>query len=112
MKIDGNYMIFENYNELLEHKPQLAQELSEEKSSGEWQTNEICYYENLEAFAEYELTEGWYAELNLDREYNGAPDPMDFINLEALGEALSNSWDEKTNFLTESDEVLTTSYGW
>lgn len=111
MKTSNNYIIYENYKELLEQKPVIAK-LEEEVGTGKWQNNELYYYEDLENYAEYELTEGWYVSLNLDREYNGAPNPMDFINLEALGEALSESWDESCHYLTENGEVITTDYGW
>lgn len=106
------YTIYENFEELLADKKELANELVEERGKGEWQEEEIYYYEDEEEFAEYELTEGWYADNNLDRDYNGAPNLLDFIDYQSLGEALTNTWDESCNFLATSGEILTTGYGW
>lgn len=64
--------------------------------------------------AEYELYEGWYASiLNTYHEpdWRGAPNPFDFIDLQALGEALSESWDESA-YWTDGTNVVGTSYGW
>ena len=106
---------FNNYNELKEEYNKLAIELLEVKGLGEWQNEEIYMYDDLEEYAEYEVTEGWYAALGLnicDVDYNGAPNLYDFINLSELGQALSNRWDMSTHYQTNNDEVLTTGYGW
>lgn len=106
---------FNNYNELKEEYNELAIELLEVKGSGNWQNEVIYMYDDLEECAEYEVTEGWYAALDLnicDADYNGAPSLYDFINLSELGQALSNRWDMSTHYQTNNDEVITTSYGW
>ncbi len=103
---------FENYNALLENDKQLAMELLQERAKGTWQKEQIYYYDDVESFAEYELLDGWYTELNLDRHFNGAPNPINYINLNELGHALVASWDDSSHFLSDSGEILQTSYGW
>lgn len=71
------------------------------------------YYDTLEDFAYYELTEGWYIDNHLDeQDYHGAPNPIDYIDLEALGEALITRGDESCIYRTEGDQVVTTDWGW
>jgi len=105
---------FDGYKELFEHDENLAKELLEAVGEGAWQQGEIYYYEDEEEYAEYELTEGWYASfgVNLDRDYNGAPNLMDYINLSDLGSALVQNWDDSCNFKASTGEILTTGYGW
>ena len=107
-----NNIILKSYAELFERDEELAKELIEKVGSGEWQENEIYYYEDEEQFAEYELTEGWYADLRLDRDYNFAPNPLDSIDLSGLGDALVRNWDDSCNFRASTGEILTTSCGW
>lgn len=104
---------FDNFEELLEAKAKVAQELLKTYGEGEWQNNEIYYYSDVEDFAEYELTEGWYSGLGLEGfNFNGAPNIMAYIDLEALGAALVSSWDDSSNFEASTGEIVTTSYGW
>lgn len=106
-------IIFDNFEDLLETKTKVAQELLKTYGEGEWQNNEIYYYSDIEDFTEYELTEGVYADLGLeDFKPNGAPYIMAYINLEALGAALVSSWDDSSNFEASTGEIVTTSYGW
>ena len=103
--------IFNNFKELMEYDSEPAQELLEEKGKGKWQEVEIYYHVTIEDYAEHELYDGWYADTFRD-DYNGAPDPLDFINLKEFGESLANSWDEGTNYKTSYGEVLQTAYVW
>ena len=107
-----NNIILKSYAELFERDEDLAKELIEKVGSGEWQENEIYYYEDEEEYADYELTEGWYADLRLDRDYNFAPNPLDYIDLSWLGNALVRNWDDSCNFRASTGEILTTSCGW
>ena len=107
-----NNIILKSYTELFERDEELAEELLKKVGNGEWQENEIYYYEDEEEFAEYELTEGWYADLRLDRDYNFAPNPLDYIDLSGLGNALVRNWDDSCNFRASTGEILTTSCGW
>ena len=109
-----NNIILKSYTDLLEYDEDLAKELLENVGEGDWQQERIYYYEDEEEFAEYELTEGWYASLGigLDKDYNGAPNLMNYIDLIALGGALVATWDKSCNFKSEQGEILTTSCGW
>ena len=104
---------FKNFNELKKDNPSLAKELLEMFDGGEWQENELYVYESLADYAHYELTEGWYADKHLgQKDYNGAPNPIDFIDLKALGLQLSRTWDESIHYLTKENWVVETGYGW
>lgn len=103
---------YKNYQDLLENNEELALELLEEKGKGSWQEDEIYSHDDVEEFAEYELTEGWYVDLDFDRDFNGAPNPLHFINLEELGNALVRNWDDSCNFKSKDGDVLQTSHGW
>ena len=103
--------IFNNFKELMEYDSELAQDLLKEKGKGKWQEEEIYYHATIEDYAEYELYDGWYADIFRD-DYNGAPDPLDFINLKEFGNALDNIWDYGKNYKTSHGEVLQTTYVW
>lgn len=102
---------FNNFKELMEYDSELAQDLLKEKGKGKWQEEEIYYHVTIEDYAEHELYDGWYADTFRD-DYNGAPDPLDFINLKEFGESLADSWDYGTNYKTSHGEVLQTTYVW
>lgn len=104
--------VFDNYNELFNYNERLANELMEDVGEGGWQNEQIYFYESVEDFAEHELTEGWYASLEIDKDWNGAPNPMEYIDLTALGNALTENWDESSNFKSEQGEILSTGHGW
>ena len=105
--------LYNSFEELKVDKPELAQELLDVFGKGEWQESNLSVYDTLEDFAYYELTEGCYIDNNLvDQDYNGAPNPIDYIDLEALGEALVESGDESVIYRTEGDKVVTTDWGW
>ena len=103
--------IFNNFKELMEYDSELAQDILKEKGEGKWQDEEIYYHATIEDYAEHELYDGWYAD-TFKNDYNGAPDPLDFINLKEFGNALANSWDDSINYKTSHGEVLQTPYGW
>ena len=105
--------LYNSFEELKADKPELAQELLEVFDKGEWQESNLSVYDTLEDFACYELTEGWYIDNNLvDQDYHGAPNPIDYIDLDALGEALVESGDASCIYRTEGDQVVTTDGGW
>lgn len=103
---------YNNYTEFLNDNESLALELLEHVGAGEWQKEEIHYYVNKENFARYELTEGWYIDSNFEKDYNGAPNPIEYINFDSFGDALISSWDSSCNYNASSGEILTTSCGW
>lgn len=103
---------YENFSEFQNDYPEVAAQLLEEVDEGEWMDEEIYYYFSLEDYAEYELTEGVYIDLRLDRmDFRGAPNPMDYIDLKALGNALWNSWDSSYTW-SNGDCVVATQFGW
>ena len=102
---------FNNFKKLMEYDSELAQDLLKEKGKGKWQEEEIYYHVTIEDYAEHELYDGWYAD-TLNNDYNGAPDPLDFINLKEFGESLANSWDENAYWQADDNRVLETPYGW
>lgn len=109
--MDYNYKTFNDLEELKETYPELAEELLEMFQDGDWIFEELYVYPTLEDYTMYELTDGWYADSFKD-DYNGAPNPFDYIDLNALGDALSGSWDDTINYLSEDNKVVATSNGW
>lgn len=109
--MDYNYETFEDLEDLKVTYPELAKELLEMFQDGEWVFEELIVYPSLEDYTKYELTDGWYADSFKD-DYNGAPNPFDYIDLDALGDALSRSWDDTINYLSEDNKVVATSHGW
>lgn len=109
-----DYEYFDNFSEFKEKYPKLAQELLDEVGEGEWQAESLSYFESLSDYAQYELEEGWYSSYSdvFSKDFNGAPKLIDFIDLEALGEALSNTWDDSVHYQFSDDSVISTSYGW
>lgn len=104
--------VYENFEKLSEEKENLAQELLQNVGKGDWQEDEVVYFNSLEDYAYFELTEGWYSEAKLDSDWKGAPDLLNFIDAYLLGRRLSQLWDTSAHFLAESEEVLTSSHGW
>ena len=103
---------FENFEELKKYRPELAKELSDNLYGGAWQNEELHVFDTLAEFAEYEVNEGWYSELNIDRDWNGAPNLLDYINFEKLGEALENDWDSALYFRSQSGCIVRSNEGW
>lgn len=105
--------IFENFEELKKYNSDLASELLKEKEAGKWLENEIYYHKDKENFAQYEVTEGWYSSIiDVNTNFNGAPDLFEYIDYKGLAEDLTQNWDVSINYLSSNNEVLTTSYGW
>lgn len=102
---------YEDFNNLKEKDLELAKDLLEEVGEGEWQNEEIRVFPDHEEFAAYELEDGWYFELNINRKYNGAPNLLNFIDLESLGQALEGSWDESI-YKNINGQIVMTNYGW
>ena len=47
-----------------------------------------------------------------NQDFHGAPNPVDYVDLDALGEALSDCWDESVYHRFSDDSVISTNYGW
>lgn len=63
-------------------------------------------FDSLEDFAIYEVNDGWYSNLDLDRDYNGAPNLAYYIDYQALGKALTKTWDESCNCVLSDGRVV------
>lgn len=64
-------------------------------------------FDSLEDFAIYEVDDGWYSgcvDLNVD--YHGAPNLSYYIDYQALGKALSQTWDESCNCVLSDGRVV------
>ena len=111
--------VYGNFNELMESShetvnmllKQLDLTLSDIKDEP-WANDQLVVYFSLADYAAYELTDGWYSDCNFDRDFNGAPNPMDYINTEHLGEDLIEQVDSSVCLLLPNGKVVTTSYGW
>lgn len=105
---------FENFKEFKEKYPKKAEQLLCDVEEGEWQNEPLEYYDSLTEYAQYELEDGWYMDLGLCSctDFHGAPNPIDYIDLEGFGNALVRSWDESCHYLFSDDSIVTTSYGW
>ena len=103
--------IFKNYEELKKESPESAKELLNHYGEGEWQAHSLRYFATPEHYAENEIVEGWYADAAISRDWNGAPDLMDHINLSTFSKALEQSWDTSSHFKTSAGEVIISSYG-
>ena len=102
---------YENLENLKEDNKELAERLLEEFAEGDWSDNQLYVYLSLEDFAKYEVEEGWYSGA-IKEDYNGTPDLLDYIDYEALGSALKDSWDDSCYYYDEeTDFVVSTAYG-
>lgn len=117
MNYDYNY--YENFDELLEADRQTAKLLLNELEldfddieDAEWSDESLCVYPNTVNYAIYELTDGWYCNHDFGRDFNGAPNPLDYIDLDSFGSDLISSGDDGVCRLLSNDKVVTTSYGW
>ena len=67
----------------------------------------------LSDLAEYEMEDGWYSSCNIiDQDFGGMPNPLDHIDLNSLGEALSEKWDDGVYYRLSDDSVITTNCRW
>lgn len=69
---------------------------------------EYCtVFDSLEDYAIYEVDEGWYSgcvDLNVD--YRDAPNLSYYIDCQALGTALSQTWDESRHAVLSDGRVV------
>ena len=69
---------------------------------------EYCsVFDSLEDYAIYEVDDGWYSgcvDLNVD--YHGAPNLSYYIDYQALGTALSQTWDESRYAVLSDGRVV------
>ena len=113
---DYSCVNFENFKEFEKELPKQAKELMDYAEEGEWQDNEINVYYDISGYADYEVREGWYADLlNCDLaelNYHGAPSLYGYIDFDKLGQDLIDAGDPTCTFETSDHKVIETSYGW
>ena len=68
---------------------------------------EYCtVFDSIQDFAIYEVEDGWYSTLELVNDYHGAPNLLNYIDYQALGAALSQTWDESCNYVLSDGRVV------
>lgn len=110
---------YDNFDALLEGDRQTANLLLKELNLDEsdigtepWMDDMLCVYSDLEEYATYELVDGWYMNHDFGGDFGGAPNPFDFIDLEAFGQRLIDTGDESVCCQLPNGKIVTTSYGW
>ena len=102
---------YDNLEELKQENKELVERLLKEFDEGDWSDNQLYVYPSLEDFAKYEVEDGWYSN-SIKEDYNGAPDLLDYVDFESLGNALKDSWDDSCYYHDEeTDCVVSTAYG-
>ncbi|EHS7170778.1 hypothetical protein KWC93_001703 [Staphylococcus pseudintermedius] len=94
------------YNSILELKEELNEEMQKEIDNFDLNNETpITLFIDKQEFAEYELSDGWYYDL-FKSDYNGAPNPLDFIDYDEFSDALINSWDDNMHILLSNNNIL------
>lgn len=94
-----------------EQFPKKAEHLLHVFGQGEWEQEELLYFTNLSDYAAYEVYQGQYSDLGLERDYGGAPELVQFIDYERLGDALRKDWYRRENYCFSDGSVIRTSCG-
>ena len=113
------YTDYDNFDELMDCDSQTANLLLNELGLDEsdigkepWMGESLFVYPNVEEYAVYELIDGWYQNHNLGGSFNGAPNPIEYINLADFGDDLISEGDASIVRLLPNGKVVTTEYGW
>ncbi|MDE9903675.1 hypothetical protein O0H36_02085 [Staphylococcus pseudintermedius] len=94
------------YNNILELKEELNEEMQKEIDNFDLNIETpITLFIDKQEFAEYELSDGWYCDL-FKSDYNGSPNPLDFIDYDEFGDELINSWDNNIHILLSNNNIL------
>ena len=103
---------YENFKELKDNNPELAECLLDTVGEGDWQNYQLVCYEDAGEYAEHEVSDGWYAQLELNEwsTFDGAPNLYNYIDFDSLGVDLLNSADESM-VIDLDDCIITTDYG-
>ena len=122
MNYDYDCNSYKSFDELYKKDKQTAELLLAELGLSEaridelnelgWTYDYLCVYPTLEDYALYELTDGWYIDCNFDRDFKGAPNPMDWIDLDGFGQRLIDLGDQNVTLALSNGKVVTTSCGW
>ena len=103
---------YENFKDMKNNNPELAEHLLDTVGEGDWQDYQLVCYEDSSEYAKYEVSDGWYAQLELNElsSFDGASNLYDYIDFDSLGEDLLNSADE--SMVVELDDcIIRTNYG-
>lgn len=101
---------FENYAQLEEYNPKIAQELREYHREKWWEDHKLRLHDNLESFAAWEVEKGNYAEYFVES-FSGLPNLYDYISYRALGYALITVMPNYYH-LMENERVVEAVDGW
>lgn len=72
----------------------------------------LYVFPNIHDYCIYELESGWYYNYHLSKGMNGAPDLLDYIDIDALGRDLLDIGGLKYSRLLPNGKVVTAKYGW
>jgi hypothetical protein len=98
---------YENYSVLKEAEPKLAEELSHEFDfTNDPVEYEFYVYPSCVDWAENELNDGWYSDMFGDMNFRGAPNPLDFIDMEKFGQALIDTVDPSVAYECSDGRVV------
>ena len=98
---------YENYNALEEAEPKLAEELDTNfDTNNDWVEDEIYVYPNRIEWAENELNDGWYGDMFGNMDFCGAPNPLDFIDMERFSQVLIDTVDPSTTYECSDGRVV------
>lgn len=118
-EINYKYTDYDNFDELMDCDSQTANLLLKELDLDEsdigketWMNEQLMVYPNVEEYAIYELIDGWYQNHNLGGSFNGAPNPLEYIDLADFGADLIAEGDASIVCLLQNGKAVTTSYGW
>lgn len=103
---------YENFKDMKDNNPELAENLLNMVGQGDWQNYQLVCYEDAGEYAEHEVSDGWYAQLELNEwsTFDGAPNLYNYIDFDSLGVDLLNSADESM-VIDLDDCIITTDYG-
>lgn len=103
---DYTYSNFDNLDAFKAALPKVADELLDHYDEDNF-IGAVYYYPTVAEFAKYEMVDGWYQAHDWDnQDYNGAPNPMDYIDFDQLGRALVNTWDETNHYEAKNGAVV------
>lgn len=109
-------LVYKNFNDFADDYPDQAKQLLDTVADGNWQNEQIYFYEKPKDYADYQICKGFYSDmLNRDlsdTDYCGKPSLYNYIDLDSLGSDLLHDYDKSRTFVTGDYEVIETKHGW
>jgi len=96
---------FDSFDELQEAMPTVAKELADNYDTDDLVS--IWVFPDAGEYAVYEVVDGWYADYGLGSDSNGAPDLLQFLDFDELGDALIATWDDSCHYQTSDGSIVT-----